>query len=329
MSNAPEISIIVPVYNVEKYIHKCIDSILDQTFTNFELILVDDGSTDNSGKICDEYAESDSRVKVIHKKNGGLSDARNTGIDVARGKYLGFVDSDDYIADDMYETLYNNLIKNSADMSVCGIYHRYVGNQYPECSENNFMVLDTKDALKEVLIGEKFSVPACNKLYKKNLFDNIRYPVGKLSEDAFITPILISKCDKVVVTTEPKYYYIHRRGSITSSYFKMKDFNVLEAYKINLDLVKSKFPDLYEQAMFRYLWAHMYLLDKMVLTPNLKEKDEYNKVVRYIRKNTFTILKMPYFTIKRKIATLVLLFSDSLYKKFCTSHHDENMNLFD
>ncbi len=124
-----EISIIVPVYKVEPYLRKCVDSILAQTFTDFEVILVDDGSPDNSGKICDEYASKDSRVRVIHKENGGLSSARNAGIDVARGKYLGFVDSDDYIEKDMYELLYDNIVKEQADLSICGIYDIYAGKK--------------------------------------------------------------------------------------------------------------------------------------------------------------------------------------------------------
>ena len=121
----PKISIIVPVYNVEKYLEKCVRSILAQTFTDFELILVDDGSPDSSGAMCDQFAEQDQRVKVIHKENGGLSDARNAGIEIATGEYLGFVDSDDYIADDMYELLYTNIVKEDADLSICGIYDVY------------------------------------------------------------------------------------------------------------------------------------------------------------------------------------------------------------
>ncbi len=120
-----EISIIVPVYKVEKYLKKCVDSILAQTFSDFELILVDDGSPDNSGRICDDYAKKDARVRVVHKQNGGLSSARNAGIEVAKGKYLGFVDSDDYIAEDMYELLYKAIIKEEADLSICGIYDVY------------------------------------------------------------------------------------------------------------------------------------------------------------------------------------------------------------
>jgi glycosyltransferase involved in cell wall biosynthesis len=121
-TNQPEISIIVPVYNVEKYLEKCLKSILHQIFSDFELILIDDGSTDSSGRICDEYLKRDSRIKVFHKENGGLSSARNYGIEKSTGKYIGFVDSDDYIAKDMYEVLYNNLQRENADVSMCGNY---------------------------------------------------------------------------------------------------------------------------------------------------------------------------------------------------------------
>ncbi|EGP5489252.1 glycosyltransferase, partial [Enterococcus faecium] len=145
-----EISIIVPVYKVEPYLRKCVDSILAQTFTDFEVILVDDGSPDNSGKICDEYASKDSRVRVIHKKNGGLSSARNAGIDVARGKYLGFVDSDDYIEKDMYELLYDNIVKEQADLSICGIYDIYAGKKVKILPEE-YKVLDKVSAMKIVL----------------------------------------------------------------------------------------------------------------------------------------------------------------------------------
>lgn len=137
----PKISIIVPVYNVEKYLEKCVRSILAQTFTDFELILVDDGSPDSSGAMCDQFAEQDQRVKVIHKENGGLSDARNAGIEIATGEYLGFVDSDDYIADDMYELLYTNIVKEDADLSICGIYDVYEGKE-PVEKQQQYIVLD-------------------------------------------------------------------------------------------------------------------------------------------------------------------------------------------
>lgn len=162
----PKISIIVPVYNVEKYLEKCVRSILAQTFTDFELILVDDGSPDSSGAMCDQFAEQDQRVKVIHKENGGLSDARNAGIEIATGEYLGFVDSDDYIADDMYELLYTNIVKEDADLSICGIYDVYEGKE-PVEKQQQYIVLDKVAAMKMILEAKVVSVHAVNKLYKK------------------------------------------------------------------------------------------------------------------------------------------------------------------
>lgn len=178
-----EISIIVPVYKVEKYLRKCVDSILAQTFTDFEVILVDDGSPDNSGKICDEYAEKDNRVRVIHKENGGLSSARNAGIDVARGKYLGFVDSDDYIDEDMYEILYENLKIHDADISSVELIPFY-GDRYKKANkEKKVIILNKKEAIKSVLEGTQFYAYAWNKLYRKELFKDNRYLDGKTFEE--------------------------------------------------------------------------------------------------------------------------------------------------
>ena len=325
----PEISIIVPVYKVEKLLDRCVRSILSQTYQDFELILVDDGSPDNCPKMCDEYAKEDTRVRVLHKENGGLSDARNAGILIAKGKYIGFVDSDDYIAPDMYETLYNNLIENNADVSVCGLYNCYDNNSYPECDSEEFFVVDAKEAVKMVLEGQKFSVPAWNKLYKKELFDEMKYPVGKLSEDAFVTPKLLSNTNRVVITTKPKYYYVHRKDSITGSEFKMKDFDVVEAYASNLKFIKETYPDLVNQAEFRYIWAHMYVLDKMIMTKDFNHQKEYDELVKFLRKNTMKILKDPCFTTKRKLATIALLLNQNLYKKVALANNKKLKSLFD
>ena len=160
-------SVIVPVYRVEQYIEKCVNSILSQTLADIEVILVDDGSLDNCVKICDNFANKDSRVKVLHKKNEGLSAARNTGLTLAESEYISFVDSDDYLAEDMLELLYNNIIKYSADISICGLYDCYEDKKIPQYAKNELLVVDNKEALRLALEGEKFSVNAVNKLYKK------------------------------------------------------------------------------------------------------------------------------------------------------------------
>lgn len=323
----PKISIIVPVYKVEKYLRKCIDSILSQTFEDFELILVDDGSPDKCGEICDEYARKDARIRVIHKENGGLSDARNKGIDEAKGEYIGFVDSDDYIADDMYETLYEDIIKGDAEVSVCGVYNCYNNVVKVECGHEYHAVVDNKEAVRMVLEGKFFSVPACNKLYKKSCFNNIKFPKGKTSEDAFIVPTILSYCKKVSVNTLPKYYYVHREDSITSAKFKNNDFDVIEAYHENLKMVKERFPQYEKEAEYRYIWAYAYVLDKMFLTKEFTDYKVQNEIIKFLRKNTLKVLFNSCFLNSRKLANLILLFSKGLYKKLLIKNRTQTFKL--
>lgn len=211
------ISVIVPVYKVEKYLEKCIESIIKQTYTNLQIILVDDGSPDNCGKICDEYAKKDLRIEVIHKANGGLSDARNVGISKAKGRYIGFVDSDDYIKEDMYEILLNLIKKYDADVSICNLYDVIDGNECIRNKENGIREYSRLDILKEVLLDKNIQSYAWNKLYEKELFDEIKYPIGKKYEDIGTTFYLFEKCNKIVVTSEPEYYYLKRADSLVNN----------------------------------------------------------------------------------------------------------------
>ena len=211
------ISIIIPVYKVEKYLEKCIESVLKQTYTNLQIILVDDGSPDNCGKICDEYAKKDSRIEVIHKANGGLSDARNVGISKAKGRYIGFVDSDDYIKEDMYEILLNLIKKYDADVSICNLYDVIDGNECIRNKENGIREYSRLDILKEVLLDKNIQSYAWNKLYEKELFDEIKYPIRKKYEDIGTTFYLFEKCNKIVVTSEPEYYYLKRADSLVNN----------------------------------------------------------------------------------------------------------------
>ena len=211
------ISIIIPVYKVEKYLEKCIESVLKQTYTNLQIILVDDGSPDNCGKICDEYAKKDPRIEVIHKVNGGLSDARNVGIAKAKGKYIGFVDSDDYIKEDMYEILINLIKEYDADVSICNLYDVIDGKEYIKNNENGIQEYSRLEILKEVLLDKNIQSYAWNKLYKKELFDEIKYPIGKKYEDIGTTFYVFEKCNKIVVTSEPEYYYLKRSDSLVNN----------------------------------------------------------------------------------------------------------------
>ena len=268
--NLPLISVIIPVYDVEKYLRKCIDSVINQTYTNLEIILVSDTSPDNCEKICDDYASKDIRIKVIHKEKNGLSAARNAGIDIASGEYIGFVDSDDYIVDDMYELLYKNIIKENADMSVCGFYDCFEGEQ-PSKNKPKYLVADREEAMQEALVGD-IRVNAWNKLYKAEIFDDIRYPVGKIAEDAFIIIDILMKCQKVVYTSEQKYYYCRRESGLSAAASPLGSFDNIEAYQKNYDKINLDFPNLRSEALSAKCIAYFSALDKII---NFDNKNLY------------------------------------------------------
>lgn len=228
------ISVIIPIYKVEKYLRKCIDSVMAQAYKNIEIILVDDGSPDGCGLICDEYAQKDSRIKVIHKENGGLSDARNAGLDIASGEYVMFVDSDDYISEKMCDKLYWALTENNADVSVCNFLH--VDEDGREIAEmNNDMliedeVLSGREILENRLINNWHWVISWNKLYKRTLFDNVRFKVGKQHEDEFIIHEILSQCERVAGVSDAMYYYVQRGDSIMGKGFTVKKLDAAEAF---------------------------------------------------------------------------------------------------
>ncbi len=223
----PMISVIVPVYKVEPYLHRCIDSILAQTYTDFELILIDDGSPDNCGAICDEYAQRDKRIRVIHQENGGLSAARNAGIDIARGEYLSFVDSDDMIAETYLERLFEVLTEEHADISVCGMM-TFTDGEEPKPDVGRRHPTETmtgRDACMSMYkMDGKIWVTACAKLYSAMLFNDIRFPAGLIHEDQARIPQAIYMADRVALIKDRLYIYRKRNGSITSR-FSAKRFD--------------------------------------------------------------------------------------------------------
>ena len=268
-----KISVIVPVYNVEQYLERCVDSIINQTYTNLEIILVNDGSTDNSGKLCDELAKKDERIRVIHKENGGLSDARNRGIDESESDLVGFIDSDDYIDSDMYEVLLKNLNDTDADLSMCALYDVYNNTPEAQVINKETWKLSSEQAIKMVMEAKILSVTAVNKLYRKSLFTDLKFEVGKIAEDAFIMIKLLDKCEKIVATNEKKYYYVHRENSITTQKFSTKFLNVIEAYEQNSNIILEKYPKLKDVAQTRMNWAYFYVLDRLLLDDNYNDKE--------------------------------------------------------
>ena len=237
------VSIIVPVYNLENYIERCVESLINQTYTNIEIILVVDGSRDRSDEICDGFAEKDSRIKVIHKENGGLSSARNCGIDNAGGEYIMFVDGDDFISETMVEKLKNALSENDADMSVCSFKNIYEdGTAVKEMDDDNPItdsVMSAEDVYRALLKkGNWYYIVTWNKLYKKEIWDGVRYPVGKIHEDEFVIGDIVSKTNRIVTISDKLYMYIQRKGSITNKEYSVKRLDVFDAivHRVNMYL---------------------------------------------------------------------------------------------
>ena len=213
------ISIIVPVYNVEKYLDRCIESILAQSYTNFELLLIDDGSTDGSLRICKEYEELDTRIRTFHKKNGGLSDARNFGLDRMKGQYVTFIDSDDYVGSDYLKILFEMIEDGISDVTIVGVEDFYENKMTVDISQDDVRtVIKREDIFKEMVKFDKFTWSACAKLFKRELFERNRFPVGALYEDLRIIPYMLCGCNVISCSSYKQYYYyINRVGSITRS----------------------------------------------------------------------------------------------------------------
>ena len=274
-----KISVIVPIYNVEQYLRKCIDSIINQTYKNLEIILVDDESPDNCGQICDDYAKKDTRIKVIHKKNGGLSDARNEGIKKATGKYLSFIDSDDYIEENMIGNLYKSIIENDSDISTCAKIIEYSNKKIIKNNKSNFCI-NNNEAMKRMLTFDEIDTSACDKLFKKDLFLNIKFPVGRYYEDMGTIYKVREKANKISHISDLGYHYIMRNDSITKEKFSEKQLDSLYfAEKIEKE-VELNMPEIKEAGE-----AYYYL--EMI---NIKK--EYNKkIIKIITNNNIKLHK--------------------------------------
>lgn len=260
MMNNQLISVIVPVYNVEHYLNRCVDSILAQTYSDLEILLVDDGSTDGSGELCDAYARQDARVQVIHKKNGGLSDARNCGIEHAKGRYFCFVDSDDGIAPQMIEVLYRNLLNAGADVSAVAL-RSFSTEELPAAEDTlkKVQYMTGKEALRSILQSEELGDFAVNKLYKRELFENVCYPLGRAMEDQGTTYKLLDQCQGVAYCPVPLYFYYQRPDSILHK-------RTLKFYEDKWDMgrqryqyIREKYPDMLENdAAMMKIVEHCY-----------------------------------------------------------------------
>lgn len=309
--NMPLISIILPVYNVEEYLSRCMKSVLNQTYEKLEIILIDDGSTDNSGKLCDMYRMRDKRIKVIHKQNGGLSDARNTGIDIANGEYITCIDSDDYVDLDYVEYLYGLIEKYNTKVSLCS--HRIVReNSVIELGNKRVEVLSAKQCLESMCYHKQVDTSAWGKLYHVTLFNDIRYPKGRLFEDIGTTYRLFIKAGFIACGFESKYSYIIRSNSIATSKFSERKLDLLLMTDQMGDIVQKTYFSLKGAVLRRKVYARLSTLRFMQNAID-ENKKSYFEIIRFIKSNALVVLKDRHTPIRDKLAVVCVLINPKLF----------------
>ncbi|MEE0335032.1 MAG: glycosyltransferase [Catenibacterium mitsuokai] len=303
------ISVIVPVYQVENYLNQCIESIIEQTYTNLEIILIDDGSKDNCPQICDDWSIKDKRIKVIHKKNGGLSDARNVGLDIAKGKYIAFIDSDDWVDSRYIELLYNSLIKSEADISACSIQKVYDADSVDPYNLNPKLQLVTpKEAIKDILYDRRFKTVAWNKLYSKEILSGERFIVGRIHEDEFFSYKVFDKAQKLVFVDASLYKYRQRSGSIMSSP-SLKHLDLLDAYLNRIKFLENNYTDLASKDKLNFCIVCINFYKDFLKSDSDFKKIALNRIKNYRRKVKFNIKEFNVLSWKEKI---YVIFSKSM-----------------
>lgn len=284
------ISVIVPIYNVEQYLSRCIESILNQTYKNLEIILVDDGSTDRCGSICDAYKEKDARVKVIHKSNGGLSDARNAGIKSAHGEYMTCIDSDDFISQFFLENLWIAMKNSKCEIATSWFVDYYEGDKIPEAQKldiKDIQVLNREEFYEKLLYQDGVEVSAWGKLYKSNLFQGVEYPVGKLYEDISTTYRLVEKTTRIAVIPNVDYYYFQRKTSIAQATFSVRKMDAISHMDDFRNFITVNYPSLKKAAECRYFSTVCNIIFQ-IQSPEFERqrKELWNEITKY-RKSVF------------------------------------------
>jgi len=312
MNNKELISVIVPVYNVRSYLEKCFESIAGQNYRNLEIILVDDGSTDGSGDLCEELAGRDSRVRVIHKKNGGLGSARNAGIDAARGEILSFVDSDDWIEPGMYDTLTEIMHRENAQIIACGIKKVSETGEVSYYQDNleERRVYTREEALIELPKNERLSNSMCNKLFRRETIQGLHINEQIFYEDNPFTPQCFARAEKIAYTAEPFYCYFERTGSISRKEFSVREFDRVTADRMRLDFYREHFPRCESAAAIAYIGSGLKVYYQSGDCQEAREqraqlKEELKRTIRYYP-------DLP-FTEKQRAKAKLFQFSPALY----------------
>ena len=306
------ISIVIPVYNVKKYLSKCIDSVISQTYSNIEIILVDDGSNDGCSEMCDKYKKNDNRVIVIHKENGGLSDARNVGIKIARGEYITFIDSDDFIEKNYIEYLYSLINENNSDLAICEYKYITEKNQILNKFDDNgcVNVFSRKEALIELCNEKMFSNSAWGKLYLTKCFCDIEYPKGKLFEDIPTTYKLFAKCNSIVFGKKALYNYLYRNDAISKQKFSLNRLDSITFVEEMTNYINEQYPDSISICKKRKFVEYVYVYKSLCLDKDFDRRISrkiYKKMIN-VNDGIFSLLskKMKIYSISVKFGEIFL-----------------------
>ena len=306
------ISVIIPIYNVEQYLEKCIDSILVQTYRNLEIILCDDGSTDGCGAICDRYAALDSRIRVIHKVNGGLSDARNAGIEAARGSWYVFIDSDDFITPDTIDRMYAAAVSTNSQIAVCNMVRIYDDG----VTEPFYRPAEKTTLLAGQTRFETLLQPSvCNKLFRANLFADVRFPKGKFYEDTFVYHILAHRAQNIVLTGHDGYFYLSRRGSILGQPRQTdRYFDFVEAVHTRVAYLLEHQVDHYAEEACLSLYAAVATADHTI--PKTEQnREKFVRMRRWYQVACDHLLKRPDVNLKQKLRLVLLRYTPWLHRR--------------
>lgn len=318
-----KISIIVPVYNVERYLERCIESLLQQTYKELEIILVDDGSPDNCPAICDFYAQKDVRIRVIHKKNGGLSDARNAGTRCATGAYIGFIDSDDFVEPDMFEKLYKAIKKENADIAVCGFERVDTGGEKLGIDLESPIKAETVSAsefMKKIVKGNGwYYTVAWNKLYSRKVAEAVMFPVGKIHEDEYTIHLFVNQCNRITVIDEICYHYTMNPKSITGAGYNSRRLMGIEALmERSVFFAENGYEDLVGDTEASVYYGFCEAITKLDWEQNKKYIKEYLKKYRKILPR---IIKYCNWGWKRQIRHCMLLYYPAAFKIIFTGRY--------
>ena len=316
MTQKSLISIIIPVYNTEQYLSKCLDSVINQTYKNLEIIVIDDGSTDNSGKICDEYALKDNRIKVVHKQNAGVSSARNIGLDIARGEYIAFIDSDDYIELDMYESLLKISSENFSDVTCSGYYLVYKNKIYSKRilkEKNSIVEISNIKAVERGFIDIGFYIG--NKLFNKECFLNLYFPAGDLFEDISVISKVFIKAKKIVIYNRPLYYYNRTNlMSVTKQPFNIKKLDYFKATDDILEYAKNNKHNCLIKIIKEERAYHIVGFFRQMIENNFYDSNIINFYTKELRENILLHLLSKH-KLSNKLFALVTCISFNLAKK--------------